>query len=117
MIFPDNPMVIPINIAYMLISTFIWFLLFRSYKPNATMSTTVYPAYIIFVLRQLARIIEIANNSYPVEIINAVVLFLTVTYTFYMTVFIFSFYNLRGSYFIFLVTLVAASMLSKYAYN
>ena len=117
LIMPANPGTIPINIVYMIFTSLIWFLLYRSYKPNATMSTTVYPAYIIFVIRQLARIVEIAKFDYDVDFVSTMVLSGTIFYTFYMTVFMFSFYNLRGSYVIFFVICITASMASKYAFD
>ena len=57
------------------------------------MSTTVYPAYIIFVIRQIARMLEAGIIYKDPEFVNAVVLFGSVSTTFYMTVYMFSFYN------------------------
>ena len=99
-----------LNSAFMLISFLIWYLVYRSYKKNAHMATTVYPAYIIFVIRQLLRLADFDNrrSQYSPEIWCGNVIFTTFSYTFYMTVFMFSFYKIKGSYLMFLIILTIA---------
>ena len=56
---PENVKTTYVYSAFTVNSFLIWFLVYRSYKKNANMSTTVYPAYVLFVIRQLLRLADI----------------------------------------------------------
>ena len=108
-----------LNSIYMVISFFIWFLIYKSYKKNAKMSMTVYPAYIILVIRVVLRMADFDNLKARMEpsFWYDSGLYHTCTYTFYMTVFMFSFYNLKGSYVIYIFILTIATGVCRNNYN
>jgi hypothetical protein len=115
MIAPRNKEELYVNICYTFNSFLFLLLIYRSYKPNASMAKTLYPAFILTLIRLTIRLIDFENTKQYMtdkewySFANLMV----ITFHIYITIFLFSFHNLRGSYFFFVLLIYFSDMSQK----
>ena len=84
---------------------FIAFLLWLSIKKKISTSYTVYPAFVLFILRATLRIadIEVTKDSMTLKQWHNIELMQQYTFSFMCTFYMFLFFNIRGSMLVFVI--------------
>ena len=84
---------------------FIAFLLWLSIKKRISTSYTVYPAFVLFILRATLRIadIEVTKDSMTLKQWHNIELMQQYTFSFMCTFYMFLFFNIRGSMLVFVI--------------
>ena len=104
------------NTGYMIITLVNFFLIFRSYKLNVSMETTVYPSFIFLLLRNLIRVLDLENTKQfksDSEWYNLIQL-QTMSFSFLTCLFLLSFYSFRGCYVFFFLMYLALYLIEKH---